>query len=322
LITKSIYEQSNTGQIIEKDIRNHSLSHSYLIILPDKILAKDFAKFFAMQIYCKDHNICLNCPECNKILHDNMADIKYYPNKERLSVEESRAIVNESFVMPYETNKKLFVIYDFDKATPQSQNALLKVLEEPTDSNLFLLIAETESTILNTIISRSKKIIEHKVDNELIKEYLTTNYKNITDDIINQALYIANGNLTIASNMVGSSKYQSLLETVKNCLLNLDSSSAVLKCSCELMKYKDNFSEVIDVFMQIFVDIDVALTTNTYNDNIKKLESVIKTYKPSTIAYISKILLDCKNKLKFNCSIVGIIDYLLFGILEAKFVCK
>ena len=49
--------------------------------------------------------------------------------------------------------------------------------------------------------------------------------------------------------------------------------------------------------------------------DISKLEIDINNY-------ISKKILECKNRLKFNCAIIGIIDYLLFGILEAKFVCK
>ncbi len=322
MLTLDIYKTSNTWQILSKDLKNNTLSHTYLIIMPDKILAKEFAKFFAMQVYCNSRDVCLNCPNCNKILHGNMSDIKYFPKKDRLSVEESRSIVSESFVLPYENEKKMFVIEDFDKATPQSQNALLKVLEEPTSSNIFLLIAESDSTILNTIISRSKKIIEHKVDNLLISKYLKENYKNISQEVLSQALYVGNGNLTIACNLVGNSKYQELLKDVRSCIASLKASSDVLHNSIKLMKYKDNFLEVIDTFMQMFFDIKIAITTGTFHENLKGLEEVCKTYSPSSITYISKKLLDCKNKLKFNCSITGIIDYLLFGILEAKFVCK
>lgn len=78
------------------------------------------------------------------------------PAKEELSIEEVRQLRKE---LPYKTNSPvLFVLRDFDRASIEAQNALLKALEEKQDEQHFILTAQTQEKILPTIRSRAKII--------------------------------------------------------------------------------------------------------------------------------------------------------------------
>ena len=317
-----IYRQSTTYQILAKDIQGGTLCHTYMLVISDEILANSFAKFFAMQLMCEDPSICCKCNNCNKIQHNNMADVLYFPQGSKLTVEESRQIVDESFVLPYEADKKLFVINNFDKATPQSQNALLKVLEEPTESNMFLIITESLSTVLPTIQSRAKKIIEKKLQDDTIREYIKSNYSDLTDDKLNIACFVAGGDLSVACKAISDDKYQKMTEDIVYVVNNLKASSDVLKMSNTLAYYKDSFEEVLETFMQVYLELDKVRANAKYVSNIKFDVGTVGGYNTQSITYISHLIVECMDRYKFNCSITGIIDYLLFGILEAKFRCK
>ena len=306
-----LYKKSNIFKILSKDITGNSVSHAYMLIISDQVLANEYAKLFVMQYYCESAGSpCGVCNNCSKIIHSNMADVHYFPKNEKLTVEESRQIVAESFVLPYENNKKLFIISNFDKSTPQSQNALLKVLEEPTESNLFLLIADNTTQVLNTILSRVKKVIEPGVDDNDLLEFLKANYDNSLD--IATAVTLSQGNLTKSIKILTNKKYADAICILKEMVIKLKSSSDVLKYASKLNSFKDNFNEVLDILLQLYLNLKIELCNgNTTSD-----------YSKSSITKISNLIVDCKNKLKFNCNIVGIIDYLLFGILEAKYLCK
>jgi len=50
---------------------------------------------------------------------------------------------------------KAIVVYDMHLATPAAQNAMLKMIEEPPEKVVFIMLCDTMSTILPTIVSRS-----------------------------------------------------------------------------------------------------------------------------------------------------------------------
>ncbi|MGL5956822.1 MAG: hypothetical protein ACRC0X_09555, partial [Brevinema sp.] len=63
---------------------------------------------------------------------------------------------------------RVSILADFDMADPPTQNAALKLIEEPYPNHWLILTAQTEKTILPTILSRTLKIpIKKPLDNEL-----------------------------------------------------------------------------------------------------------------------------------------------------------
>jgi DNA polymerase III subunit delta' len=69
-------------------------------------------------------------------------------------VKEGIGFVNRK---PFEKKEKVLVILGAEKMTTEAQNALLKPLEEPPSYALIFLSAKTESTLLETVISRCRK---------------------------------------------------------------------------------------------------------------------------------------------------------------------
>jgi DNA polymerase III delta prime subunit len=59
---------------------------------------------------------------------------------------------------PFEHNSKIILIPEAENLNPESQNALLKTLEEPGDGNYLILTSVNITQLLPTIISRCQKI--------------------------------------------------------------------------------------------------------------------------------------------------------------------
>ncbi len=87
-------------------------------------------------------------------------------------VDESKEILNKLSFKTYEAEYKVMIIWLAEKMNQQTANKLLKILEEPPEKTLFLLIAESADLILPTILSRAQLTRVPKIDARNITAYL------------------------------------------------------------------------------------------------------------------------------------------------------
>jgi hypothetical protein len=75
-----------------------------------------------------------------------------------LGVDQARTVVTRASLRPVESDKSLFLFPEAGSMTEQAANALLKTLEEPSASVVFLLVAESEDDFPATVASRCRTI--------------------------------------------------------------------------------------------------------------------------------------------------------------------
>ena len=79
---------------------------------------------------------------------------KIHPLKKEITIDQIREIKKQIITNPLVN--RLFIIFEFGYSGAETQNALLKTLEEKTGQNQFIMLAQNEASILATITSRSK----------------------------------------------------------------------------------------------------------------------------------------------------------------------
>jgi DNA polymerase III subunit delta' len=72
-----------------------------------------------------------------------------------IAVEESKDILHKMSLMAMEGSYKTMIIWMPEKMNPSTANKLLKLLEEPPDKTLFILVSES-AQMLSTILSRTQ----------------------------------------------------------------------------------------------------------------------------------------------------------------------
>lgn len=78
------------------------------------------------------------------------------PLKTEIVIEQIRELKKELVYIPQ--GKRLVVLYSFDNANLEAQNAFLKTLEEKNDNNHFILVCQNKGTVLPTILSRCTNV--------------------------------------------------------------------------------------------------------------------------------------------------------------------
>lgn len=98
-------------------------------------------------------------------------DFKHIDGKES-KIDDVRKMFMQIYEKPFLLNKKIYIIDNFEYLNVNSQNAMLKILEEPPTYVCIILKAKTISNILDTIKSRCQKIFlkTNKLDIEIKSE--------------------------------------------------------------------------------------------------------------------------------------------------------
>ena len=114
-------------------------------------------------------NIDKICQQLNNEINPNNPDIFIINEATGWAIESVRLLKKWLSQKPFNHKNKIIIIYKIDQFSLESQNALLKSLEEPGDNNYFFLTTNKPSKIINTIISRCQ-IIKLKNDFFLSKD--------------------------------------------------------------------------------------------------------------------------------------------------------
>ena len=116
-----------------------------------------------------------------------------------ISVEESSHILKDLSLKPYESETRIMLIWMPEKMNIQAANKLLKIIEEPPQKTLFLLVTESTENMLATVLSRTQLLKVPRHSDEEVLNYLMNRgveqvrarmISNLVDGNINDALQL------------------------------------------------------------------------------------------------------------------------------------
>ena len=156
------------------------LAHAYILLSPSAEEREQTAQTLAAAALCgaKDGVPCGRCRDCRKVregIHPDLIRVARPVDdkgkkKREITIDQIRAVVSDSVVLPNEAERKVYLIEDADTMNVPAQNAALKLLEEPPRGVIFLLCAANAETLLETVRSRCAELVcgarEEKTDPE------------------------------------------------------------------------------------------------------------------------------------------------------------
>src|SRR3989344_251988 len=127
---------------------------------------------------------------------ENNPDIKIVKtedDKKSIGIDEIREVIKFLSNKPFSHKCKVVVITEAHYMTRESQNALLKILEEPPSYATLILLAKTEESVLPTVLSRCQKISLSRVasgflDNETTKSVNTLSFLDLLNQNVGKRL--------------------------------------------------------------------------------------------------------------------------------------
>lgn len=260
-------------------IKENRLPHAILIEGDAGTGRHTLADFIAKSAICESDNApCGECKGCHLARSQNHPDISVTApeeNKKNIAVSQIRQLKSETNVKPHMAKRRVFIIDYADTLNEQSQNALLKVLEEPPGPAMFILIAETKPSLLETIISRCVCLTLSTPERNAALQYLTENSKSGKADI-EAALDASGNNIGRALLMLSGKENAKLAADAKdflNCMLErnlwgmLNSCKAAEKSRIEAAQFfKELITETTALLRQSLGGYNAAALSAFYSE--------------------------------------------------------
>jgi hypothetical protein len=115
------------------------------------------AEAFAKAVHCTGagERPCEHCLSCVKANHGNHEDTLYLTREgNSIGVKQIEDLQTRLRGKPFASERIIAIVDEAERMTPQSQNKLLKTLEEPSGDNIVILLTANAEMLLSTVRSR------------------------------------------------------------------------------------------------------------------------------------------------------------------------
>ena len=252
---------------------------------PLKALNNESIKSMEQMLEKKGENpyFKIKLKNANTILINSIREIKKNIN---LSIEKDKY--------------KIYMIFEAEKLcfpNSESANSLLKVLEEPPENVLFILITSDLSLLLETIVSRCVPIYYSSLENSEIERYLN---KHNPSNLYNQEIAkISNGSISNANLL--SENYEDkmkILQLIINATIE-DNYEQINKINI-FFKDKNESIEILNLLNLFFRNI--YLGKNEFRYLTKQRELILSKYKNINWEKCILLINNTQNYILKNCN--------------------
>jgi DNA polymerase-3 subunit delta' len=187
-------------------------------------------------------------------------------NKQGLIYEsESESIIKKLSLKSFESEYKVMIIWLPEKMHLACSNKLLKLIEEPPNKTLFILVTEDEESVIPTIRSRTQRIFVPFIDNESMTDALIKVH-GYSPDEANDAVRLANGSFITAKEYLSPDENNSWLFNQFQEMMRLAYKSNIP----ELVKWSEGISNLGRDKQKTFFSLALRLLREYFIMNLNR----------------------------------------------------
>lgn len=204
---KTIEEIDNNQvkEMIGKILSAKSLPHAFLFVGQKGTGKTSTARIIAKAVNCLNNKFspnfsnppnnpnsfepCNKCVNCQSISLASFTDVVEMDAASNRGIEEIKSLIRETSFLPMSGGFRVFIIDEAHMITTEGFNALLKTLEEPPKTAIFILATTNLEKLPKTIVSRCLKINFGKAKitdiNSMLKRITKNEDLNFSEDLLN-----------------------------------------------------------------------------------------------------------------------------------------
>ncbi len=184
--------QGSTIERFSRSIRDNTIHHAYLFVGPEHVGKRTLATDLACALNCESADVpCGQCSSCKRIIDGKHPDLHAITlgmtgaaedievideehHRKRISTEQIEDLQHAATLPPFEGRWKILLVENADRMSVEAGNRILKTLEEPPPHVMWMLLAEDENRLLETVVSRCQRVEVRPMPLLELERHLTT----------------------------------------------------------------------------------------------------------------------------------------------------
>lgn len=173
-----IIGQNSVVTILKKTCEKEFFHHSYLLSGPFGTGKTSIARIIAGLVVCENRAqgssvICGQCNACKAVQAGSSVDVFELDGASNSKIENTRSIIESSRYSPQQLKKKVFIIDECHRLSKAAMISLLKTLEEPPPTSVFILCTTEFESVPGEIVSRCQRLNFNSVSPLAISNFLS-----------------------------------------------------------------------------------------------------------------------------------------------------
>ncbi|MFZ7102173.1 MAG: DNA polymerase III subunit delta' [Peptococcaceae bacterium] len=307
---EKIRGQDTAVKMLKNSIIGNHISHAYLFAGPEGVGKKAAALAFAQALNCVNSadspgRGCQTCISCRKVLNSNHPDIEVIkPDGQSIKIDQVRNLKNKVYYKCYESKYKVIIFDDAHLLTIEGANSLLKVLEEPPENTIFVLVTAEPQQLPDTILSRCQQVQFKPLASQNIVDILRIKYPADTDRL-KLVAGLAGGSLVKAAGLLEEGELLEIRSETVGFLQRLrELSFSEISLWCEKWdKDKQKIKTIFELTQFWYRDLLVWRTTGQEEilinqDYLADIKSNTNTF--TNINFALSLIKDSRRYLEYN----------------------
>jgi DNA polymerase-3 subunit delta' len=156
-----LYGKDSVTEMLSLMFRGGRIPHTVIFEGEAGVGKTICARYFAALLICEnptDGRPCGVCRHCRRVFEKTHPDVTEPEKSGKQNIynrETMRGICSDAYIMPNDTDRRIYIFRDFENTEPVSQNVLLKIIEDPPEGVQFIFTANGVGSLLPTILSRA-----------------------------------------------------------------------------------------------------------------------------------------------------------------------
>jgi DNA polymerase-3 subunit delta' len=303
-------------KLLRHAFANSKLAHAYLFSGIDGVGKRLMALALARLMFCEEGKGCGHCSACRRIDHNNHPDLHILePDGQFIKIDQIRTLQKNLAFRPLEAPRHIVLIDQAERLHPSAANAILKILEEPPNGTMFILLSAQPQALPSTVRSRCQVLPFSHLSHAEIEKVLRTQVEDETERNILASL--AQGSLSKA---FGADRdfYLNTRREIFIAIARLRPAAVLpmLELAPTLAPDRDYAEAVTDILISCYRDLFImasraseALVVNTDLD--QELRHLCSRCSAAGVAAMLEAILRCRTYLNHNVNPLLAMEWLL-----------
>ena len=230
------------------------ISHFYLISGPAGSGKHTLAKLLSAAILCQgERKPCLSCNACRKVMGNAHPDCITItdPDHKTVAVDIVRDARADMYVMPNESDRKVYIFPQ--ELRIEGQNALLKILEEPPEYGVFILLSDNPEKLLPTVRSRCTELSLLALPENVMRQALKAEFPDADEESLTK--WAKAGSLAVE--MEAAALYLNAMHLKKRALAICTISDLPFTGeACTAEERQNTFTDMMKIALETAVKLD------------------------------------------------------------------